>query len=311
MSADPLVLDPEFEQLLREIAADPDSTLLRVPRPKVVRGFFERDEALSANATVLTRAEKHLVRTRGNELAWLLRQACLYKLVEGPTSKSYVSRYGPSGKDCSPLDQALVRERVEWEREEASGSDQHEHAVELLLRCVKSPVGGEPHVAELAMASHRLQPTNAARLQVAIDLCLRDAPRAGLSLAWRVLNAHPLRDDATRAWECIGLAYSRLGRLKEVHLAYQKGCAGDDPHTYVNRLVFALQVGDRRDAIDCARQLNDMLPGDPPAMAWYVEAIRGRRQAREWSPTRAGRELAQSLADQLDGVARRVSDVLV
>jgi hypothetical protein len=311
VSANPLVLDPEFEEVLREVASDPDSTLLRVPRPQVVRGLFERDEAVSVGVTCLSRAERHLIQVRRNELAWLLGEAAFYKLVEGPVSKEFVSRYGPREEDRSPIQPAALQKRLLYAQAASSERDPSLMAVQLLLECVRQPLGGEPHVSQLAAASHRLQPTNRARLQIAVDMCIRNAPRTGLKLAKFVLSAHPSSEHVTRAWEAVALAYAKMGRIVEVHRAYRAGCTSDDPHTEANRLLFALQAGDRHDAVKSSSRLNDMLQGDSPSIAWYVETRLRRRLEGEWAPTKPGAELAKSMMDKFDGVARRIAHVMV
>jgi hypothetical protein len=307
VTADPLVLDPEFEELLREVASDPESTLLRIPRPKVVRGFFERDEAVSANATMLTRAERHLVQVHRSELAWLLRQVCIYKLVEGPESRLYVSHHGPTGEDCSPLQPPDWMDRIQYQQGIAAEDEQQAVGIQLIHRCVRQPLGHDPKVAELAAVAHRLLPTNHSRLLSAIDLCRGDAPWTGLQLSSQILSMHPTSEHATRAWECAGFVFARLGRLNDAHLAYSRGSTSEDQHTLMNRLEFAFQVGDRQDAIDTARRLNDLLPGDSMPVAWFIESRHERRMRGEWAPTPPGRELAKSLADKMDGVSRRIA----
>jgi hypothetical protein len=309
MSADPLVLDPEFEALLREVALDPDSTLLRVPRPKVVRGLFEREDVVRPHETGLTLAERHLVQVHNNQLAWMLRQACLYKLLEDSSKRYFVSRHGPSGEDRSPLRPSAIAALVKDDQDNNPDAGSHSNAIELLLRWVRQPLSAEPTVADLAAVSHRLQPTNQTRLLFAADMCCRDAPRTCLQLATFVLGAHPTPEQATRAWECIGLAHAKMGHLKQAHHAYRIGCAIPDQHTFMNRFEFALQVGDRSDALESSRRLEELVPGDPPSLAWFIEARLRRRVAGEWAPTQLARALATSLVDEIGGAAQRIAHV--
>jgi hypothetical protein len=309
MSADPLILDPEFEALLREVAADPNSTLLRVARPKVVRGFFEREDAASASETGLSAAERHLVQAHRNELAWLLRQAAFSKLLDGPVSKLCVSRHGPRGEDRSPSSQADLSAR--WRDGRSEPMDEPSTVAVRLLDRLLMPQGGSSTVAELAAASHRLEPSNAARLLIATDMCCSGLPQTGLRLARFVLASHPSVEHSTRALECVGFAFGKLDRLRDAHRAYQKGSRAADSHTEMNRLVFAIQVGDRADALDCGRHLDGLLSKDAACVASFVETRLRRRAEGEWSPTSAGCRLAAELLETLDGVARRVVNVLV
>ncbi|MCA9067038.1 MAG: hypothetical protein KDA96_28440, partial [Planctomycetaceae bacterium] len=72
MSAQGIHLDPEVEGLLREIAADPGSSLLRVERPKTLRPLLEREHAAGARMAGLTNAERHLLERYRDEVGYAL-----------------------------------------------------------------------------------------------------------------------------------------------------------------------------------------------------------------------------------------------
>jgi hypothetical protein len=306
MSADPLILDPEFEALLREVAADPNSTLLRIARPKVVRGFFEREEAASASDTGLSAAERHLVQVHRNELAWLLHRAAFTKLLDGQGTTHFVSRHGPTGEDHSQLEAAELQTRVHQQDINSELDERRVTALELLRRCVRQPSSDLPTAVELAAASHRLQPSNQARLVFVVDLGCRGLSQSALQATHFILASRPTREHATRAWECAGLAYAKQLRFQAAHDAYRKGCLTDDQHTYMNRLEFALQVGDRGDTLESARRVNELAPRNAPCVEWFIDGRRRRRLAGEWSPTREGRALAADLIDSIDGAAGRI-----
>jgi hypothetical protein len=134
-SSEFITLDPEFEEVLREVAADPDSSLLRVPRPKRIRSLFDRGSAVGALEPGLTRAEQHLLQVHRNELAWLLRQACLVKLVEGPKSRLYVSRYITAERQVELMRPSTMRSQLDLERGTAAGAKDEAPAIALLDRC--------------------------------------------------------------------------------------------------------------------------------------------------------------------------------
>src|SRR5262245_31177745 len=67
-----LKLDPELEHLLRELAAEPDSSLLRVARPAVMPALFETNTVVSQHATGLLPVEREILRAHRAELVEVL-----------------------------------------------------------------------------------------------------------------------------------------------------------------------------------------------------------------------------------------------
>src|SRR5262245_29595941 len=79
-----LPLDPAIEELLRDIAQDPDACLLRVPRPKALSALARGESIEVSGMTGLTHAERELVRVHRDEIAYLLRTLCARLLIERP-----------------------------------------------------------------------------------------------------------------------------------------------------------------------------------------------------------------------------------
>jgi len=67
------VFSPELESLLREVAADPQSMLLRTPRPRLVAGYLDRSLVSRDALRARTLAEGELLRVHREELAAALR----------------------------------------------------------------------------------------------------------------------------------------------------------------------------------------------------------------------------------------------
>lgn len=310
MSADPVVLDPEFEAVLREVAQDPDSVLLRVPRPKVVRGLYERSSPVSPRTAGLNAAERQLVQVYRCEVAWLLRQACLTKLVEGRGSRAYVNRHVLVDRDCTVLPPDELRRRVDHER---AGNPEEEcrEALELLALAVSDPFGQEPTIAALAAASHRLEPTNEARILAGMDLETRDAPRSAVELLGAVLDTQPGPEHEVAAWNNLGFAYGRLDDHKRESRAYRNACT-DDPFlipAYLNRLLNALLILDTQDVMTVSRTLDDRVPPDHPAVERAVMNKRMRKIEAGWLPTEQARRFSSEIKDSLGPTARRIADV--
>src|SRR5436189_4868215 len=87
-----LAFDPELEELLREIAADPGSRLLRMPRSTRPRDLLAIPEPVTRARAGLSVAERHLIEVHRDELAHLLRRACLIRFFSDPRKNMYLNR---------------------------------------------------------------------------------------------------------------------------------------------------------------------------------------------------------------------------
>jgi hypothetical protein len=312
MESDTLLFDPEFEAILRDVAADPRSSLLRVKRPHKLGELFDAYSPISAHATGLTSAERHLVQVHRNEVAWLLRQACLIKLIEGPTSRQFVSRYTAPGKEVRLLASAEMEQRVREQREQAEGPDECADGLELVSRCVAHQFGEMPSIAELATAAFRFESTGQVRLIVGLDLALRSEPRGSLSLMRHLLMHEPTGRDAVRAWEYVALSLAELGDLVGAHdsLKQAAGLGVSGALNCLPRFVLELQMGMKNEVLESSREMDGLLSANEPVVDWFVQALADRRQRREWIPTSDGARLALTLCDRLGQVGRRVANVL-
>ena len=307
-----ITLDPEFETILREVAADPDSALLRVPRPQRIRSLFDRGGPIGPRAAVLTKVERHLVQTHRNELAWLLRQAALVKLLEGPRGRLYASRYGPGGKEYPLVKPAELRRRAGEERGNATQIEGGECALDLVERCAADPFGDEPTAADLATAAFRLEPSDEARVLVAMDFTERNAPRTALRLVRDVLAFNPPTGVAESAWSIVGYCHSNTGGLEQSHQAYEMICKLDPERitAWMCRLFMCLRRGDREDALDASRTVNELAAGRESHVGRFLRSLKAQRREGHWCPTEDSARLAEVVKDRQGGTAGRIADVL-
>ena len=167
--AEPILFDARIEELLREIAADPESSLLRVPRPARIGVVLERAPLVGIATAGLTLAEQELVRVHRGEVAYLLRKLAVVRLFESP--KAAVSRTRTNFASQPALEvgrgkwlesaEAFAAERLGEPAELSSPED-------LLLKCLRTPdaIDGVP-VTAIAAAANELEPTDQARIYAA------------------------------------------------------------------------------------------------------------------------------------------------
>jgi hypothetical protein len=274
---------------------------------------LEGDSVLRASTSGLSAAETHLLRAYRSEVAWLFRQVCLVKLVEGPAMKDFVSQHINAHERCQLLDKTELAAQADAQLAlNTETMDEAATGLSLLEHCVRDPLGKEPSVAELAAASFRLEPTNQARLLGALDMAGTNRQQTALRVARDVLTFLPTEEQAVRAWECTGLAYGKLKVFPAGHAAYQRASSigADYLEAHMNRFVFALQAGKRREAMVSSEIVEEFVQPQHPCLHWYTSALRHRRNAGEWAPTTDANTLAAELKGKLGAVGQRIIDVL-
>jgi hypothetical protein len=203
-----MLLTPEVEALLRDIARDPNSSLLRVERPARLRPFFAREAPASPLAAGLSTPERELVRAHRAEAAFLLRQACLMKLYAGPEieiERRLVRQV--------TVDKALeIPELGDWKArgKRALDADAPDRApadeLALLERCVNAGSLDGASVAQLAAASLRLEPADNARIYAGLELLATHSYQLAGSVFDGIISSSAMTIDSAYAWNNLGAA---------------------------------------------------------------------------------------------------------
>lgn len=189
--------DPEIEALLREIAADPRSNLLRVPRQKAARALVEDVPIVGVATAGLTKAERQLAIVHRHELSYLLRCAAWKRLTEGEDTWFVVSRSLPDGTEVPVPTLDSVRSEARTLIDAPPPDVSHLGALELLDRCVSSPFEEWPTVQQFAGASLRIAPSGMARVNAAAAILELGQPRSALLCL--ELAESSLPDDLSRS----------------------------------------------------------------------------------------------------------------
>ncbi len=311
MTSEPMLLEPELESLLREVAADPDSSLLRVPRAKALPMLYEDRPAAGPATAGLSLAEREILRVHRLEVAWLLRQVCVWRLVEGSRSRMFVSRYVTAQDRRAPLRPSALVEGYRLETHIKNGDADLSLALALLSQAVARTSNEDPCVLELAAASQCLHPSNEARILGGQDLALHHSARSALHL----LSPLSLVDLGTSIgisnWTTLGYAHLTLGQMHRAHGAYRRASELGEarPGPWMDRLAMSLQVGSAEDARHSSEHLDHILGDRQQAVEWYVESRQSRRRLGEWRPTDEATRLTVQLQEHLGAAGRRICHV--
>lgn len=305
-----ITLDPEFEEILRKVASDPGSALLRVPRPQRIRGLFERVQPASALSTSWTKSERHLLQVYRAELADLLRQACRVKLLD-PSRSRWRNNHPRGTPDqrrvrASELARGVARSGVE-----PLESEEIRSARALLEECVADFEGLEPSVADLAEASLRLEPRDEARVLAALDYSQREMPRAAIQILERVIADLPRPEILMCAWNNLGTAWSLLGETGKAFHSHAEACSivVDRAELWMNRLLLGIQLGLVEDVRRSARTLDDLISDDDPLIEGYAADKAEQRRTGVWTPSRESLELRIGSKLGTGSASRRIANV--
>lgn len=291
--SDLVAINPEIEGLLREVAADPDSCLLRLPSDSLRRGARRAELPDRAGLTGLRPAERELLRTWRRETAYLLLVACYRQQVTAPEHKHLVHRVSFDGRLTRFLDRPWARlgsTRLGLPSESALCQ-----ALALLAKCA-SPDGKRwPSVFELASAASRIEPSTASRNYAALDLILNGRPSSGVRMLEGLYFDVPVFQLMAASNRTLG--YERMGRLER---SYESVCTATWPSIgALQRSLFgaalSAQLGLRADAARWAARLEDA-PASSEEFRILEEGLRERRRTGWWSARPGSAQMLANLA---------------
>ena len=235
----------EIEAILREINADPKAKLLRVPSADNLLALADQPQ-VGVYAPSLTAAERHLLQTHREELAYLLRERCYMEFYAQPDADVKWFRSQSSAQDA-PVDRhGDWRERVvsslDFDDERASD------AVRVLSEVVDSrPTGSRGVLKSLAGAAVRVAPSNRSRLYLANEAIDRGDLCAATQVCEFVIANESSRSLLSYAWHAQGLIHQMEDRREDAVASME--CASlltERPRTAVAWLVSATLAGNER-----------------------------------------------------------------
>jgi hypothetical protein len=307
-----ITLDPRTEELLREIAADKESCLLRAPRRELEHALVRSDYRGVETTVGFSAAERELLRTARAEVAYWLNVVCFRRLTEDAATRRYFTTLTENGDERNSHSDAALLSGAESAIESARRTIPAEFdGLEILNVAVRS-IGSDddhPPVVELATASLRLQPSFHAR-HYAIQAHVhpvdarRRATRLASALAALCVNrrelayAHSLRAMFLALGGDLGLAldsYSTASTLMPTH-----------PEFRLRALFMAIRTGNRAAALrvldsDGGANLRDAV----------LEAVRPSVSPAPSESTANAQELASDLGARVSTPMKRLLHELV
>jgi hypothetical protein len=239
-------LNPEVLELVREIAARPDSVLLRIPRGAEARALREDRPLASATDSALSRAERHLVAVYREEVAYVLRCAAWYLIATSEWGQRHVNRAYSHGKMVEvPTLPGLTKQasvQLRAARRESIGDPAF-----TLIQTLSDPASRiSCRLEALCSVAHRLVPTASGRMFAGMASQANGRVELARALyidAWR---AAPTSDTAAAALQNIA---ELVGQSDKVETALDLSVrAHESSPTMLSPLVstlwYSIRMGD-------------------------------------------------------------------
>ena len=276
-------LHPEIEGLLREVAADPESNLLRLPRSGLVHSLRAATLPDRAPTTGLRPAERELLRTCRHEVAYLLLLACYRQQITAPQNRYLVYSVRANADIAEDLDVSWMRAA---RRKLGMSSDAKlTQALSLLARCTSFDGLGWPTVFELAAASARLAPSTMARNYAALDLILGGKAATGVRMLEGLHYDTPAFQVMAACNRVFGLEKSgRLDLAYESLLMSDWSDIGALPKAFFGACV-AAQLGRSSETVKWAYELKILAP-TKNNLDTLIKGVQQRKAIGSWVPTR-------------------------
>ncbi len=297
------ILDPEIEELLRDIAQDPDSTLLSVERPAEFRSLSLKRGEVSSRSLDWTSPERKLLDSYREQVAFLLRYQCYvgYKNEERFAAlRPFRTETAFRGiaQDSGQIRKEAAKEGACLEAEFSGDS-----AAALIQNCVG--LVRDPAVSRmrLAAASLRLVPTDVGRQYMGLEYAVAGQMRSARAAFDSLIqdSCAPTRMGSTLCH--LGTVLAKMGRLEDARRAYSAaGAAGATGPPKIDSHIFLLQLsarmGDRPGLLSVAADIEAWDIGPALAGAWRdilsAQAAGGNAEA-----SATARTLVAACQDQL------------
>lgn len=275
------VLNPEIEGLLREIASDPTSTLLRLPPSDLRRARQLGHLPDRAGTTGLNLAERELLRRWREEVAYLLLVACYKGLSSGALHSHRLATFGAMPHRTTKRFHQRAIAASDLVR--GSGCPDLVDAADLLRGCIASRAKGSMEIFDIAAAAARLVSSDLATCYAALHLILNSNPSVGV----RMMAVAKPTSATARRMVAVNTVYGheRIGSLRSALEATGTGDwpSGTELVRAIAGCLLAAQVSDNSCLLQWVNKINELRP-TKAATTEIVEKILQRRRKGDWKP---------------------------
>ncbi len=288
-------LDPRTEELLREVALNPDSCLLRAPR-RELRDALERADYLGLSTQVgLSSAERELLRTARAEVAYWLNVMCFKRLTDDESTRRHCTRLIEGDREYIPPSLDATRAGLAGAIESARDFRVLDAPIEVVLeRLIVGDSVQRADVRDLAAASLRLHPTYQARHYAVQATQFLSDKRLSLQLARQLVQLSRGSLERAYAEAQLGQALFRAGDAQSSCERYQFAAelAPELRELKVRGLSVAVETVNRVRAEQLLRAVDDV-PGGVLTVRVLCDAFRARQSRLSQDALRLAQRLLE------------------
>lgn len=313
MTPIPLELDPNLEEVLRDIAADPRSRLFQTTPRQLALGLRGNIPKISSRQAALTAAERHLVDVHREEVAWLLYKACQRGVLDKKCSTLGVHRWISKNESVHALSENELRGQAE-RIQRTPPSNALDRRAEVFQRSQSLEFDFHaPDLRRLAHDSLALVPRDETRLILAMALIQEDSFAEALhSLRW-VLGNHPRAFNSYAAHADCALICWRCQSL-EPAIAHYRRANRVNPETAIPlcyMLSLAIELQNEQLASKTAEMLADLGTPSGEMVGECIEFTQLQLQPCSSSTLSARKAIARRIIEDHPHSAGRIARVYV
>lgn len=297
-------IDPRLAEMLASAARRKGSALFRVSAAQRQRQPFERVRVSRATAG-LGVAERELVDLHRAALARLLHEAFFLAVDEAWKEQ-------PIERLFAMPEPAGWRARGTAALDELPAHPTLEDGLALLGRCLGASDPAQlEHPRDLLLVALRLEDTENARNDVALDLIGAGEPRSARRLLQGILANAPSDLHAWLAWLNVAYSFTRERDYRSALDAYvrAKGLPAARLAAWVGTFISALLAGDSVEAARMSRELEERANEWSRGRSWLLEQLRSADVTSE--EKRAGRACFERARSHLGSIAEDIGVALL
>lgn len=312
MSEADLVLTPEAEELLRELAADSESTLLRVRRGREVDELSSLRAEVSARAAGLSSAERALLEGYRDEVALLMRCQFYEAYRELESQRALRSLRQGAARCKDALGGHGVHERLEARAGELEREFRQAPLTQVLSACLETTRGRGASLTQLAAASLRLAPSEAGRGYVGMAHLVAGHRQSALRVFQELAATSATQRGRAHAHSYLGETREWQGHLDLALEQYREAWRlGEFSESLLSAFVAAAQLGDVASLRELGAVLRARFGTSSEEVRCWVRFVQGKRLlARTAAHDESGRVPLETLAHELGDAPREVLHAL-
>ena len=305
-------LDPEVAALLVEVSESENSELFRISRKPKWPSLFDADSAVSSRSASLSTAEKHLVSVYREEVSSHLLGLARARVLTDRVGSMYFSRVIARKTECGNVHLGRARNDIIGLVRESLDSRVSGHTISVLGTLDSRQATRPADIEALAMAAHRLCPSNKTRSQIAISCICRDEVRTASKILRAILEFGCERERLPYVLTNLALTHTIRKSVHQAFEAYEQA-AELKPEWYMtafSAFACAFVACDVDQTLALGKHVDALAGPDDAAVTSFALSHKRRTQVGRYSFHPETIPMYSRVCDRLGDSSRKIANVL-